>query len=1635
MKIAPTPSASTTCTGGSVAAVAGGTSVSLAGASLAANASCTITVNVTSTAVGGITNYIPIGSISTNQGLSNSGQATTSITTQTNIGITKQFTPQVVKPGQRSRLHITLYNPTTQPASGANFTDNLPGGMTIPPAPNPVTTCAGATITTPTSSQIQVNGANIAAASGGVSASCTLDIDVIVMAEGVYVNTIAIGALTATIGGAPATNSEPASDTLRAKQPVVLHKAIDGKTLDVGNPAGFTTGTASKSAGTATTLTIALTNPNSTALTAASLDDALPTGLVVAQTPNAATTCTGGTVNAAASATHIVLSGATLAANATCNVTVSVLSNISGSYTNTIQPSALTTFEGITNEEATSATLIVSTPPTVAKEFAPAVIPQNGISTMTLYLGNANSTAMTLSAALTDTLPIAPGNVVVAAVPNITKTCPGAVTAVAGSGAVTYANGAQIPAGGCSISVNVTAATPGVHTNNIPAGALQTNLGNNQQPANATLTVSTQGYISGRVFRDNNVTPDGIYQALTDTPLANVSLTLRSGANCSGGVLDTQVTDAAGNYLFIALAAGTYSVCQASQPVGTSNGTTSAGAIIASSGSTGAVGAASNPTSSSSQIVSIVLNGDGGGGAISGSTGNNFAEIVLSSLSGTIFFDQNNNGVQNGADTGITGVRVDLLDNANTQLATTTTDANGNYSFANLAPGSYKLREPTQPANTANGITTPGAVSNGGTAGTATIVTVVPSIISGIILPPNTVSTGNNFAEIPSGRVVSGKVFLDYNNDGLANNSDYGLPVITVQLSGVDLNSNAINVSVTTASDGTYSFTGLPAGTYSVVEPTQPSSTTNGTPTAGSTGGTASNPTASSSQVIGIDLTGVNTVSGNNNFAEIPGAAPDLTVTKTHTPSSFGSGSSTGYFTITPSNIGTVVTSGIVTLTDNLPVGMTVAAVATGNGWSCSGSVGASSVVCTTTAVIASAASANPITLRVAVANGLSGQLLTNTAIISGGGEPPGFTGNNTATDTVAIGSVAQLSGTVWRDTNHDRRLDVGETREANWTVDLLLNGVLVTTTTTATNGTYQFTNLSPGSGYTVQFRAPTTGLVYGRAVTNEQGITPTNSVRDNGATTVNAGSNTGNPAGADLSSGDGTLRSLTLLAGDNIVEQSLPLDPAGIVYDAITRNPVAGAAVTISGPGGFNPATHLVGGNATVTTAADGFYQFLLNPAAPAGTYTLAITTYPAGYKSVVSALVPACAATLAVGALPNPALVQASNAPPVTSAPLANAATCPATTAALAVGNQSSTQYYFSFTITPATSGNVVNNHIPLDPIRAGDIVITKSSPLVNVNIGQLVPYTITVHNTSATVLTGNDIVDTMPPGFKFKSGSATRDGVELAPDVAGRVLRWTNQSLAAGQTRLYKMLLVVGAGVQPGEYVNTAQVVGNLDGAARSNVATATVRVIPDPLFDCSEIIGKVFDDKNANGYQDDGEKGLPNVRLATLNGLLVTTDNEGRYHIACAAIPNADRGSNFLLKLDERTLPTGYRLTTENPRDARLTRGKMSKMNFGATIHRVVRVDMQDQAFQPGQTELLPEWQRQIAAMPEKLKVRPSVLRLSYQMMGEAKSLAQARLHSVAEMVRKEWGAESCCHILQVEEELLLPSAYATQGGAP
>ena len=121
-----------------------------------------------------------------------------------------------------------------------------------------------------------------------------------------------------------------------------------------------------------------------------------------------------------------------------------------------------------------------------------------------------------------------------------------------------------------------------------------------------------------------------------------------------------------------------------------------------------------------------------------------------------------------------------------------------------------------------------------------------------------------------------------------------------------------------------------------------------------------------------------------------------------------------------------------------------------------------------------------------------------------------------------------------------------------------------------------------------------------------------------------------------------------------------------------------------------------------------------------------------------------------------------------------------------------------------------------------------------------------------------------------------------------------------------------------------------------------------------------------------------------------------------------VPNALIGSNFLMKLDTRSLPTGYQLTSENPRDVRLTRGKITKLNFGVSKRHDLRLDLTRDAFTGG-IDLKPKWSSGIGRLVDLLKQGQGSLTIVYR-CGEYAPIVDERLIRVTDLVKARWTKE-------------------------
>ena len=184
--------------------------------------------------------------------------------------------------------------------------------------------------------------------------------------------------------------------------------------------------------------------------------------------------------------------------------------------------------------------------PTLGKAFSPSTIVSGGVSTLTITLNNAGTTADSMTSPLTDTMPT---GVVVSG--TATTTCGGTPTAPSGGSIVSLTGGSIPAAGSCTITVPVTAPAGGNFINSLPAGALQTNNGSNAGPAVATLSVTTPANAKpslGKAFSPASVSEGGtstLTITLTNTSPDSASLSaplidhLPSGMEISGAGSDT----------------------------------------------------------------------------------------------------------------------------------------------------------------------------------------------------------------------------------------------------------------------------------------------------------------------------------------------------------------------------------------------------------------------------------------------------------------------------------------------------------------------------------------------------------------------------------------------------------------------------------------------------------------------------------------------------------------------------------------------------------------------------------------------------------------------------------------------------------------------------------------------------------------------------------------------------------------------------------------------------------------------------------------------------------------------------------------------------------------------------------------
>jgi uncharacterized surface anchored protein len=325
---------------------------------------------------------------------------------------------------------------------------------------------------------------------------------------------------------------------------------------------------------------------------------------------------------------------------------------------------------------------------------------------------------------------------------------------------------------------------------------------------------------------------------VTGAPIAGVTVTLTGTDDNGKPVSFTTQTAPNGTYTFPGLRPGTYTVTE-TQPNGTVDAAT--GAVVP--GTTGG-------TVAPNELGAITL------APHTDSTGNNFTDMAPSAISGLVFDDANNNGIQDANEKGIGAATIRLTgtDDLGAPVAlTTTTNPDGTWSITGLRPGNYSVNE-VQPSGYLDGIDTMG-----------TRATLSANDVSNVVLGNEETSVDNINAEIqPS--TVSGFVYADTNVGGGKDATELGLPGVQVTLTGTDDRGQAITLTTLTGLDGSYSFPALRPGKYRIHQ-VQPNGVFDGADQPGTNGATADG-----NDSFSVTLTPGST-SKDNNFGEQPPAS------------------------------------------------------------------------------------------------------------------------------------------------------------------------------------------------------------------------------------------------------------------------------------------------------------------------------------------------------------------------------------------------------------------------------------------------------------------------------------------------------------------------------------------------------------------------------------------------------------------------------------------------------------------------------------------------------------------------------------------------------------------------------------------
>ena len=225
-----------------------------------------------------------------------------------------------------------------------------------------------------------------------------------------------------------------------------------------------------------------------------------------------------------------------------------------------------------------------------------------------------------------------------------------------------------------------------------------------------------------------------------------------------------------------------------------------------------------------------------------------------------------------------------------------------------------------------------------------------------------------------------------------------------------------------------------------------------------------------------------------------------------------------------------------------------------------------------------------------------------------------------------------------------------------------------------------------------------------------------------------------------------------------------------------------------------------------------------------------------------------------------------------------------------------------------TNATTQSASAAQLALIGPSTAAVGLDLTANVLEVGVGEVIPYTVVVRNAGLTTISDIHIDNTLPAGGSFARGTA--GGADSVLVVGNHLILVSTTPLASGESRTLHYVVALASATGT---VAEARATANATAGALQPVspqAVAWVQVRRAWPMETRAAIGKVWIDHDGRGTQQSGDSGLAGVDIWTEDGQVATTDSSGKFSFANL------RPGRHAFRIDARTLPRGYRVAGED-----------------------------------------------------------------------------------------------------------------------